>query len=284
MNIKSLFTYNIEDYAGLVDQDLAENMARMYFHGIAGHDPENDDPLAVLIWELKSVEDELNTESEIKLIYAADNELLKDLFAEYEKDADNEEVVRSFFEIAGLDEEKKDAVGGLGFSLSNAESRELRVTMKEIKSLSIAKKTAPSHIKNIASLSTKEYNQGMMNLLFRLRSGALEDITYLPIDWFEDKISCCAQTDGKVNGFLLIHACPSGILTPVLFCAVGGDYRRNLLEMMEYSINQAAKVYPDDTVVMIRRRTKEISALTEKLFPGKKGERVTVGERMERGY
>jgi hypothetical protein len=51
--------------------------------------------------------------------------------------------------------------------------------------------------------------------------------------------------------------------------------------MLRYSIIAALKEYPDDTVVLIRRRNEAVRALIAKLFPLKKGEQAVAGERME---
>ena len=77
MDIRTISEDNIGEYEGLVDEDVAENMGRMYYRGIAGHDPVSDDPLSVLIWELTSVETDLETGADLKWIYAADSDYIE---------------------------------------------------------------------------------------------------------------------------------------------------------------------------------------------------------------
>ena len=72
MEFKPIFEDNMSDYSDLVDIDIAENMGRMYYRGLAAHDPENDDPLSLLIYRLKSLEGSRNSESELLWIYAAE--------------------------------------------------------------------------------------------------------------------------------------------------------------------------------------------------------------------
>ena len=105
---------------------------------------------------------------------------------------------------------------------------------------------------------------------------------YLPKEWFDEKVSCCVMTDGLINGFLLVHRYPSGLLMPVFFYSAGADSRYNLLEMMRFSVHSASEEYPEDTPVLIRRRNESVRALTEKLFPGKQGKEVMKGERAEK--
>lgn len=120
-----------------------------------------------------------------------------------------------------------------------------------------------------------------MNILFRYDDISQEDIAYLPKDWYEQSVSCYTKTDGKVTGLLLVHACPSGILLPVLFYAVGADFKQNLIGMLRYSIRKAAEVYPGETVIRIHRRNNNVKVLSSKFFPDKKGAPAIAGERME---
>ena len=136
-------------------------------------------------------------------------------------------------------------------------------------------------MQSIIFLDYQEFYQGIMNILFKYNDPSQEDLAYLPKEWYEQSISCYTKTDGRVTGLLLVHACPSGLLVPILFFAVGADYKVNLLEMLRFSISRAAELYPGNTMIRIHRRNAAVSALLKKFFPDKKGEQVTVGERME---
>ncbi|MCR5008348.1 MAG: hypothetical protein K6A76_07200 [Oribacterium sp.] len=266
----------------MVDGDVAENMNRLYYRGLAGYDPDDDEALlSLLIWELKSVEDNKDTESELKWIYAIDPSYIPELLEGYRDEALNEDVKRTFFESSSIDKAKEAALDECGFSPAHTESKDIEVTLDECKRMSIAKKQAPPYVQSVISLGNQAFYQGLMNILFKYENPALEDLSYLPKGWYEQTISCYTKTDGKVTGFLLIHATPSGVLVPVLFFAVGADSRINLIEMLRFSINRAAKVYPGNTIVRIHRRNPEVKALTAKLFPDKKGSPAIAGERSE---
>lgn len=101
MDIKGIFEDNIHQYSDYVSRDATEDMSRMYYRGIAGHDPDDDSLLSLLIWELKSVESSTDTQSELKWIYAADSTYLASLLDEYSEEAQSEDVGRTFFE--GMD-------------------------------------------------------------------------------------------------------------------------------------------------------------------------------------
>ena len=281
MDLKAIFEDNINDYSDHVDCDVAENMERAFFRGLAGHDPDDGSLLSLLIWELKSVQDSNNTGSELKWIYAADPSFLAPLLEGYEKEVHDEKVKRTFFESTTLDKDNQAVLGDRGFSFSSVESRNIDVTVDECRALFIAKKAAPSYIQSIHHLTVEEFYQGLMNILFRYDNPALEDLAYLPKRWYEQFVSCYIKTDNKVTGFLLVHACPSGILIPVLFFAVGPDSRMSLVEMLRFSIRKAAEIYPGDTIIRINRRDDSVTALSNRFFPDKKGEPAIAGERSE---
>lgn len=283
MNFTDLYKDNISDYSEWIDPDVAENINRAYYHGIAAHDSYDDSVKAIVIWELKSLEEQADTESEIEWIYSADPGSVDPLFREYEDRIRSDEVERSFFESTVIDQPTADALEGCDFTVSSVESKSLRIPLKDFAAQPFAKKKVPDYVENIASLNRMEFCQGIVNILCRTGAESVEDLSYLPIDWFDPEVSCCIKSDGKVNGFLLIHTCSSGALMPVLFFAVGADYRQNLLEMMRYSIRSASRSYPEDTPVLIRRRNQEITLLMSKLFPSKKGAPAFAGSRKEKG-
>ena len=283
MNFTDLYKDNISDYSEWIDPDVAENINRAYYRGMAAHDSYDDSVKAIVIWELKSLEEKEDTESEIAWIYSADSGSVDPLFHEYGNRIVTDEVKRSFFESTAIEQPIVDALEGCSFTISPVESKCLRLMLKDFTDLPFAKKKLPDYVQNIGSLNRMEFCQGIMNLLCRNGVDPIEDLSYLPMDWFDPNVSCCIKTDGKVNSFLLIHKCASGALMPVLFYAVGADYRQNLLEMMRYSIRTAARQYPEDTPVLIRRRNQEITLLMSKLFPSKKGAPAFAGSRKEKG-
>lgn len=281
MIIRELYEDNIYDYMEWLDRDMAENMSRMYFRGIACHDDLDEILKAALIWELKSVETQEATESEIAWIYDDDQEYMDAAFDEYSERVSDDDVSRSFFESKDINKKTEGTLADRGFELTSKESRDLLIPLGEFRSLSILKKNPPKFIHSLELVETTEFNEGMIRILFNKNVSGLEDLCYLPKEWYDQRVSCCVRTDGRINGLLLVHRYPSGTMRPVLFYSSGSDYRHNLLDMMRFSISSALDTYPDDTVVLIRRRNEYITALMTKLFPGKKGEPATMGQRLE---
>jgi hypothetical protein len=113
------------------------------------------------------------------------------------------------------------------------------------------------------------------------RKGLLEDLAYLPINWFEMDVSSYSEADEKVNGFLLVRKNPSGTLQVKLFIAAGPDYLINLVSMVRFSVQKAYEIYPPDTKIIIKRHNDQTRAFVGKLFPTVKGETAIMGERNE---
>ncbi|MCR5092834.1 MAG: hypothetical protein K6B72_02570 [Lachnospiraceae bacterium] len=155
MSIIPINKENIADYSDLVDGDVAENIGRMYYRGVAVHDPDDNSPLSLLIWELKSVEAAGDTESELKWLYAADPSFILPLFDEYSSEALSEDVKRTALEMAVSDTEKSDAMIECGFTFSPVESRYLNVSVTDFTELSFMKKKAPSYITSIGDLNDR---------------------------------------------------------------------------------------------------------------------------------
>ena len=79
----------------------------------------------------------------------------------------------------------------------------------------------------------------------------------------------------------MVHACPSGILTPVLLFALGADAKINIVEMLRFSVKAAEDKYPEDTVIRVHRRNLPVKKISAKLFPDKKGTPAVSGVRNE---
>ena len=272
---------NLDDYEDLIDVDAAENIGREYYRGIAVHKDPYDPPEGVLVWEYKGLEDEKDTESEITWCHVKDQKSGKELFAAYTEEIREAEATKSFYELAESEDSVKKALSSAGFTAREQESRDIVVTVQELADHSIAKKKIPPYITGIGELMVRQFRKGITNCVFHGRKGLLEDLEFLPMSWYDEDVSCCVQTDGKVNGFLLVNKTANGMLVVDFLFALEPDARINLIHMIRFSINAAAEKYPGDTKVVLRRHNDMTKALIEKLFPDKKGETVLAGERSE---
>ncbi len=73
------------------------------------------------------MEDNKDTQSELKWIYAVDPSYIPPLLDEYRTEALNENVKRTFFESPELEKDKESALDECGFSLRQAEGSDINV-------------------------------------------------------------------------------------------------------------------------------------------------------------
>ena len=272
---------NLDEYEELLPGDIAENIGREYFRGIALHKDPDEAAEAALVWEYKNFEEDKDTEAEINWIYAKNQKVGKELFAEYAGEAGENQVTRSFLEMPEDEASLRKILDACGFEIREQESRDVVVCVGELMELPIAKKRSPSHITAINELMVRQFRKGITNCVFHGRKGILEDLEFLPMSWYDEDVSCCVQNDGKVSGFLLVNRMADSRLMVDFLFALEPDARVNLLQMMRFSIRAAAEKYPEDTEVVLRRHNKMTEALIRELFPGKSGKNVLYGERSE---
>ena len=271
---------NAEDFSGYIDEDMIDNMDRTFFRGIGATD-DDDTPLGALVFELKNSESEEDTTSRIHS-FKAENDGAKELIlSEYEKLISEEDVTESFYELA--DEETAKLLKAGGFSFDTSESADIVVNMSDIRRVAESVKSSrlPSFIGSLSAISILQYRSCIKNCLFKERYGLLEDLAYLPKNWFEQNVSACSLSDEEVNGVLLLKKAPSGMLSVLLYTAFGPDFQKDLALMMIYTARKILELYPDDTKVLIRRHNDMVRKLTDKVFANSRGENVYKGKRKE---
>ncbi len=280
MEVVAITTDNAEEFSVFLDEDMQENLDRVFYKGIGAID-DSGNPAGALVYELKDSESEEDTKSRIRIFNTGSNEVEKLLMEEYARAVDEEEVEESFYESG--DEPMSHMLNENGFSLEVSEGLDVVITIEDIKSISklVKNRKFPSHIKPLTDISVLQYRSFVKTCLFKGRRGLLDDLAYLPINWFERDISICSITDDKVDGVLLIKKAPSGMLFALLFTAFGPDYKQNLGLMMAAAAQKIVELYPEDTQVVIRRHNDTVRKLTDKFFSVRKGSEVYSGTRSE---
>ena len=279
MELVRITENNLEELEDRIPPDVAENIGREYYRGIATADG-NASESAALIWELKNAEADENKAAELIWMSDPSGEYGEELFSEYKGEAEEEALERSFFELPP-EEELKALFTDQGFSVEEREGTDLYVSLKELSSHAIASGKVPDYVMGIGELLVRQYRRGIMNCLFNNRKGVLEDLAYLPMGWFDQEVSSCIMTDGRASGFLLVHETPSGLLKVEFMFAFEPDAQTNLIYMVRRSIQAAAEKFSPETQVLLPRHNEATMRLTGKLFPGKKGLTVMAGERGE---
>ncbi len=284
MNTCIISEENLNKYRDYLDPDEAENIGREFYCGIALED-DYGDFLAGMIWELLDSEDEdRDSSSNLKWIYSAFDPAGESLFAEYKRYAENVDVTESRFELADEEcKEQKPLLESQGFETEEKEGRTMIVKVGDLMNLKALKldKKVPSYIRPLRDLSERDFLRGIMNCIFHSKRPLIEDLNSLPMDWYDEDLSCYATADGRVNGFLLVHRTALGKLRVELFIDVGPDSQRELLHMARFSIKRAIDLHDEETEVVLVRRDEATEKLLRFLFPGKKGLDVLAGYRRE---
>ncbi len=264
----------------ILGEDLSDDLKRLYYRGIGVEDDEGN-PLGAMVCELMNADSEEETGSRICFLQSGSKEAFDVLHDYYrENTVEDEEVSESAYELA--DEEAAKALSEVGFSSERKESDNVVVTLGLLRNSKLVKtQKPPAHIRDIGSLSAPQYRNALKKILFRGHNGILEDIAYLPMNWFDTDISSCVVSGDLIPGLFLIRKTPSGMLIPALYFAYGADFKRNLLYMLTYSAQKAMQCYPPETPVLIMRKNAPIRGLSDKLIPGQKGAEVFCGMRKE---
>ena len=277
-----IFELDEDDYKNLIGEDIAENMDREYYNGILSCDDSEELPGGGIIWQICNAESDEDTSSEIAFFNAPDLESAQNLLKEYTERIADEEVRASYFELQELKDELKEILTENGFSISEKESRDLKVTVNDALGCKIPQmKKFPQTIMPLREVQLIQFRQGITNCLFSGMNGLYDDLALLPKEWYEQDISCYAIQDNKFAGIFLVHLYPSGLLAPVLLFGVGVEARMTILQMLAFFIGAASKKYSPDTGIVIRCKSERTEKLVKYLFPKKKGERVFAGERPE---
>ncbi len=161
----------------------------------------------------------------------------------------------------------------------NGEEDSEEMTLEELSVLSVIKGIVPKYILPVCRLTINLFRRGIAKCVSDNRKGILEDLEFLPINWYDTDVSCCVYNGGSVNGFLLVNKTATGKIVVDLFFAYEPEAGKNLLYMINFSVRKALKKYPKDTVVKLVIHNEISAALVKKLFPRKHGKICIMGER-----
>ncbi|MCR5402332.1 MAG: hypothetical protein K6E91_00720 [Butyrivibrio sp.] len=280
-SIDEIYDASAESYQEYLGRDIATDMEREYYSGLSSCD-EDDNPEGAIVWRLAGVDLIEEAESEIVFFDATDKETARDLLDEYGQKAEENEVKRSFFELSEISEELIEILKESGFTIEKREGQDIYATLSEAAAnRALMPKKAPRYVVPLSDLDDLQFRQGITNCVFSGVTGLNEDIALLAKEWYEEDASCAYVLGDKATGLFLVHALSDGTLMPVLLFAAGIDARKNMLELIRYSVLAAARKYEGSTRILIRRHDEKTRKLSAYLFPGRTGEMVLSGERTE---
>jgi hypothetical protein len=274
---------NLEEFEDLLGEDMIEDMDRMFYRGYGTRDADGNINGA-MIYEVKGLDDDdKDTSSQILFIKAEDEEAYAGLHEIYKEDGVKEdEITDTFYEFE--DEGMASSCEKEGFTKGSKESDIVRITLSDASKFDFINKIKkiPDYIVSLSELSVSQFRAAIKNCEFNGQHGILEDLSYLPMGWFDGDLSSCTITDGEVNGVFLIRRTPSGVIIPVLLFATGTDSVKNLALMIAHSVKEAEELFDPDITIEIHRTRKASAALIKKLIPDIKGEVAFFGERIEK--
>ena len=279
MNYIEITEDNAEDFAEFIDEDLRDNLDRTFFRAFGAVD-EDDASLGAIVYELENSESEADTKSRVLILKGSD-EAKEFLMTKYTEEVAEEEVIESFYESA--DETMSQTLKSDGFSYEESEALDIVLKMEDIKKLASLLKVnkMPSFVKKLSDISILQYRTFVKNCLFKGNRGLVDDLAYLPKNWFDMEISSCTLDGENVDGVLLLKRSPSGVVYVLLYTAFGPDSQKNLGLLMVNTARAILETYPDDTRIVIRRHNETVRKLTAKLFANAKGAKVFSGSRSE---
>ena len=279
MEIIELTEDNISQYEGFIPMDMADNITRVFYHGLMAEDDKK--PVAGMIWEF--IDATSGKEDHIVWLVAKDGDAAKLLFEKYDEFVRENEVSRTTFVLPAKEsKEEKALLKEMGFSVQLTEGDMVSFKLSEALELSLVSKVKPGEsIQPLRTATQRGYVGAIRRLVTGDKVGDYRDIAYLPRVYFENDVSCYSEENGEINGLFLGHLRPSGILEVVLMTAVGKNYVRILPQMLSFAIRSAGELYDHDTKIIFNRRTEASLALGEKLFPAGFGIPMFAGERTE---
>ncbi len=271
---------NIGEYAPYLGEDMAENFGREFIRGLALEDVENECIKAALVWELHDSEREnMYTGADILFLKYEDLEAADEIISSFENDVWKEQIKICFAEISASDEEIAKILEEHGFEINKEKSRDIYVRLSDIANLQAFQKAAASYVIPVKDLEIRQFREGIEYCLSHGRRAAVEDLRYLPMDWFDQDVSCCVRSEENISGFLLFHMTPSGVLFPQLICSSSQNARAELANMMRFSLENALCIYPFDTKMLIRRNKSEVKDLADMLFGDYSGDDIFLVEK-----
>ena len=285
MSVVRLNEENVHQYEAYLGSDMCQELERKFFRGIVALKDDGETPVSGIVFELHNLEAEgKDVLSRIEWFREDMEGYGSEVLEEYSLMMKEAGVVRSVAAIP-VDGERpeRNVLREAGFTVKLFEGDDIFVTMQRMVQMPIVrKKLDTSNIVPIEELTVRRFRKAVNKCVELGRKGLLEDLEYLPMQWFDTQISTCVMDDGGVAGLLLFRKSASGKLFVKLLIGFGAASPLNIAAMMKSSVELAAKIYPPETQVVLRRHTETTMILTEKLFPTTIGYPVFRGERIEK--
>ncbi len=277
MNVIKIDENNLREYEDYIEPDAAEKLRRYYHRGAVITD-EDLLPLGYGVWEYRHMEDKEPKEAQIEDFCAEDGETADVLLSSIAEFIKKEGAVKIVFRLPAGDRKNcKGCFERAGYTVSAEDSEWLRLKIKDFLSLPFVSKGKGEGIKALNRVNLRSFRQEIVRFVMDVKRDALSEVRYLPFTWYDLEVSCFSESDGRPDGFLLVHETPSGILRAEIMDTA--DRNAGLLAgMISFFAEESIKKYPEDKEVILRKNDPFSVRLTNYLFPEISPDKAFCGE------
>ena len=281
LNEDNITTY--ENYLGL---DIAEYIGRAYYRGLAAKD-DNSIVVASILWVLKGYSNGTkNTVSNIIWARCDDKEAFDALMKEYTACVKALGVKTSRVTLPAKNgKELRALFRDAGFEMGIDESDIVTVKVSELSDMPFMQKLKKiklsENIKLLNEITLRPFRRSIKKCIGRGIYGLCEDLDELPVEYFEDDVSCVSVLDGEINGLFLFHKRPSGVMAIQLLICLDGSFKTTIPHMMRRFVTAMEEKYGPDALVELDRHNEQSLLLSEKLLPRGLGMPIYSGDRSE---
>ena len=283
MKIIEISEENLDMYTDYFGDDMAENLTRMFYRGIAVVEDDSTYPGAALVFRFVNLEDSAPNEAVIVWMRVEDVDAGAALMEAYKEKIQEKEVVRSTFTIPiAQGKLLKNFLKANGFTVRLYEGDDLISCVEEMTKLPVLDMKIPMEgVYPLSNMLMRDFRKEMTRCVEANRKGTCEDLSYLPMSYFEQNISSYVMKNDEVMGMQLYHKSPSGSLEIKLLIAWTKDFRLVFPQLFKQTLTSAVELYPMDTPVILNRHNEASLLLAEKMFPRGFGRPIYRGERAE---
>ena len=127
--------------------------------------------------------------------------------------------------------------------------------------------TGEDGCKSTGDLFPEELEEGIRSCVAAGRTGFVEGIGDVPIDYFDLSVSCCRMEENRMQGLLLLHFDPGSKTAEVdlLYVAQERDLE-TMLKLIRFSVLKAKEEWPADTRIVIPNEEERHKALIFSIF------------------
>ncbi len=274
---------NLDVYRDYIDADIAENIGRIFYRAVISLSDSELTPDGLILWRFVNMESEKPKEAVIEFFDSDSEEAALALLEKYKEETAKVKIIRSSFMLSVQQgRHHKSILKNAGFTFKLFEGDDIVCTIGELEKLPILNMNISiDNAHTLMEMNMRRFRKEITRCVEAGRHGVCEDLSYLPMSYFDLEVSSYVEKEDVVEGLQLYHRTPSGNLEIKLLIAWGKDFKKIFAQLFKKTLISAMGIYPDDTKVILNRHNEAAILLTEKLFPRSLGCPVYTGERKE---